>query len=208
MGLWWQPADHSGPAQRLINADSVAFIEGVLSADGHMLVLHADGIRTANDLWYRGLTSDTTMKPLVTTPFNELGPRISPDGRWVAFASDESGSFQVYVTPLPGPGGRYQVSTEGGVTPVWSPDGRRLYYAYAGRLEAATLAFAPAFAVTARETIFETGSSLPPAHANYDITPDGKRFVTFKPTGAEAQLIVVHDWKYELRERTANVRRK
>ena len=207
-GLWRQPADHSGPAQRVTRADSVVFLEGVFSADGRTLVVHVDGIRTTNDLWYRSQTNDTTMKALVTTPFNEMGPRISQDGRWIAFASDESGSFQVYVTPLPGPGGRYQVSTEGGVTPVWSPDGRRLYYSYAGRLEAATLTFAPAFAVTARETIFETGGSSPPAHANYDVTPDGKRFVMFKATGADAQLIVVHDWTYELRERTANARRK
>jgi Tol biopolymer transport system component len=153
-GLWWQPADHSGPAQRLIKADSVWFPEAVLSGDGRMLVVHVDGIRTTNDLWYRGLTNDTTMKALVTSSFNELGPRISPDGRWVAFASDESGSFQVYVTPLPGPGGRYQVSTEGGATPVWSPDGRRLYYGYAGRLEASTLAFARGIAVTARASVF------------------------------------------------------
>jgi serine/threonine-protein kinase len=207
-GLWWQPADHSGPAQRLIKADSVVFAEAVMSGDGRMLVVHVDGIRTTNDLWYRGLTNDTVMKPLVTTPFNELGPRISPDGRWLAFASDESGSFQVYVTPLPGPGGRYQVSNAGGVAPVWSPDGRRLYYPSAGRLEAATLAFAPAFAVTARATVLESGISSPPAHANYDVTPDGKRFVLLKATGGDAQLIVVHDWKYELRERTANVRRK
>jgi Tol biopolymer transport system component len=207
-GLWWQPADHSGPAQRLTRADSVVFFEGVLSADGRMLVVHVDGVRTTNDLWYRGLANDTTMKALVTTPFNEMGPRISPDGRWIAFASDESGAFQVYVTPLPGPGGRYQVSTEGGTAPVWSPDGRRLYYGSAGRLLSATLAFVPTFAVTARETIFEIGSSLPPAHANYDITRDGKRFVMLRPTGADAQLVVVHDWKNELRERTANARRK
>ena len=128
----------------------LVFLEGVLSADSHMLVVHVDGIRTANDLWYRGLTSDTAMRALATTPFTEAGPRISPDGRWIAFASDESGSYQVYVTPLPGPGGRYQVSTTGGATSVWSPDGRRLYYAYAGRLEAATLAFVPTVAVTAR----------------------------------------------------------
>jgi serine/threonine-protein kinase len=207
-GLWWQPADHSGPAERLIRADSVVFVVGVVSADGHTLVVHVDDVRATNDLWYRSLTNDTTMKALVTTPFNEWGPRISPDGRWIAFASDESGSYQVYVTPLPGPGGRYQVSTEGGATPVWSPDGRRLYYSYTGRLEAATLTFAPTFAVTARETLFETVGTVPPTHANYDITRDGKRFVLLKPTGADAQLVVVHDWKYELRERTANVRRK
>jgi Tol biopolymer transport system component len=207
-GLWWQPADHSGPAQRLMKADSVALLEGLLSADGRMLVVHVDGVKTTNDIWYRGLTNDTTLKALVTNPFNDLGPRISPDGRWLAFASDESGSFQVYVTPLPGPGGRYPVSTAGGVTPVWSPDGRRLYYAYGGRLEAATLSFAPTFAVTARETVFETGVSLPPAHANYDITPDGKRFVMFKSTSGDAQLTVVHDWKYELGARTADVQRK
>jgi serine/threonine-protein kinase len=206
--LWQQPADHSGPAQRVTRADSVVFFEGLLSADGRTLVVHVSGGKTTNDLWYRSQTNDTTMKALMTTPFNEAGPRISPDGRWLAFASDESGTYQVYVTPLPGPGGRFQVSTEGGATPVWSPDSRRLYYVSAGRIESATLTFAPAFAVTARETILETGGAAPPAHANYDVTPDGKRFVLLKPTGADAQLIVVHDWKYELRERTANARRK
>ena len=201
--LWWQLADHSGPAQLLYKSDSAAVLEGVLSADGGTLVVHVDGGTTPNDLWYRRMEKDTSMKSLVTSAFNESAPRISPDGRWVAFSSDESGAQQVYVTPLPGPGGRYQVSANGGATPVWSPDGRRVFYTTDQLLLAASVTLAPAFTVTARDTIFRNGMSSVPLHASYDVAADGKHFVILKATGPDAQLIVVHDWKYELRARTA-----
>jgi Tol biopolymer transport system component/tRNA A-37 threonylcarbamoyl transferase component Bud32 len=200
--LWWQAADQSGLAERLVKADSVVVHEGVVSRDGRTLVVHVDGVKANNDLWYRGMTGDTTMKPLVSTPFNESGPQISPDGRWLAFASDESGVYQVYLTSLLDRGGRYQVSTDGGATPVWSPDGRRLYYTHTGGLVAANLSFAPTFTVTARETMFETINSAPPSHANFDVTPDGKRLIMLKSSDLGPQLIVVRDWNYELRDRT------
>jgi len=200
-GLWWQAADHSGPAERLVKADSVVVQEGALSPDGSTLVIRVDGMKTTNDLWYRSMTGDTVKKPLATTPFNEYGPRISPDGRWVAFASDVSGRFQVYVIPLPGPGGRHQVSINGGVTPVWSRDGHRLFYVTNDQLLAATLSFAPTFSVTARDTVFVSGMATTPARAEYDAAPDGKHFVHLRNVGGDAQVVVVHDWKYELRAR-------
>ena len=201
--LWWQPADHSGPAERLYKSDSAEVLEGVMSADGGTLVVRVGSHNTPNDLWYRRMTNDTSMKPLVTTAFSEMGPRISPDGRWVVFASDESGSFNVYVTPLPGPGGRYQVSTSGGVTPVWSPDGRRVFYTSGQQLLAATVSLSSTFSVTARDTILRSGMTRVPVHASYDVAADGKRFVVLKSTGPDAELIVAHDWKYELRARMA-----
>ena len=200
--LWWQPADHSGPAERLAKFDNAAVTEGVLSADGAMLVARGDGGKS-NDIWYRRMANDTSLKPLVIGPFSELGPRISPNGLWVAYSSDESGTQQVYVTPLPGPGGRYPVSADGGATPVWSPDGRRVFYAKDQTLLAATVSFSPTFSVTARDTIFRTGMTNVPVHASYDVAPDGKHFVIIRSTGPDAQLIIVHDWKYELRARFA-----
>jgi serine/threonine-protein kinase len=201
--LWWQLADHSGPAERLAKLDNAAVAEGVLSADGGMLVVRSAGGETSNDIWYRRMANDTSMKPLVIGPFNELAPRISPNGRWVAYSSDESGAQQVYVTPLPGPGGHYPVSADGGNTPVWSPDGRRVYYTNGRTLFAATVSFSPTFSVTARDTIFRSGMSSVPVHASYDVAPDGKHFVILRSTGPDAQLIIVHDWKYELRARIA-----
>jgi serine/threonine-protein kinase len=207
IGLWWQPADRSGPAERLIKADSVAYHEGVLSRDGSTLVVRVDGMGTTNDLWYRGMTSDTMMKRLVSSSFYEGGPRISPDGHWVAFSSDESGFSQVYVTPLPGPGGRYQVTQDGGTMPVWSRDGHQLFYSHFLRLESATLSFEPTFSVTARDTTLNLAVSPVPGHANYDVAPDGKHFVILKQSSGDPQLIVVHDWKYELRAKLGRVAR-
>ena len=206
--LWWQPADHSGRAELLYRSDSVGVYEGVVSADGGTLVVRVgggggNGGKTRNDLWYRRMTNDALTKSLVTSAFNEMAPRISPDGRWVAFASDESGAYQVYVTPLPGPGGQYQVSTDGGTTPVWSPDGRRVFYTSDQQLLAATLSLSTTFSVTARDTILRSGMPSIPVHASYDVTPDGMHFVVLRSTGPDAELIIVHDWKYELRARAA-----
>jgi Tol biopolymer transport system component len=164
-------------------------------------------MRTTNDIWYRGMTRDTTMKRLVSNSFNEGGPRISPDGHWVAFTSDESGFNQVYVTTVPGPGGRYQVTQDGGTMPVWSRDGRQLFYGHAQRLESATLSFEPTFSVTGRDTALNIALSSAPGHANYDVAPDGKHFVILKQSGGDPQLIVVHDWKYELRAKLGRVAR-
>ena len=80
--------------------------------------------QTNRDIWL--LSPDRKLRPFLVTPAEETGPRISPDGRWIAFQSDENGRNEVYVQPLPGPGARRQVSTEGGTAPRWRSDGREL----------------------------------------------------------------------------------
>jgi Tol biopolymer transport system component len=126
----------------------------------------------------------------------------------VAYNSEESGRVEVYVTPLPGPGARVQVSTNGGLQPVWSADGRRLFYAAGAGgvvgLTAATLSFTSGVHVESREKLFDDISVGPPVHAAYDVARDGKHFVLLQNTGASAQLIVVHDWKDELRVSATN----
>src|SRR5207253_61861 len=100
--------------------------EGVLSPDQRSIV-YRTGTTNEADIWYRRFDGDTTPKPIANTSFLEWNPRLSADGHWVAYSSTESGRYEVYVRPFPGPGARYQVSTDGGQTPVWSRDGRRLF---------------------------------------------------------------------------------
>jgi eukaryotic-like serine/threonine-protein kinase len=205
--LVWQPADRSTPAEVLYESKRAVVLDGVLSSDGSTLVMRLDGATTPHDLWYRRLTGDTSTRVLVSSRAIEAAQRISPDGKWVAYNSDESGRNQVYVTPLPGPGGRVQVSANGGAQPVWSADSRRLFYVANGGLMAATLSLTPTVQVESREKLFDVVRTGPPTHAGYDVARDGKHFVLLQSTGAEAQLIVVHDWKDELRASIAKTAR-
>jgi eukaryotic-like serine/threonine-protein kinase len=197
--LWWQPADGSGTAEPLLTVPGTDIMEGVLSPDGTMLVYRTG----KQDIWYRRLDGDSTPHPIATTRFAEYGPRLSPDGRWVAHSSDESGVTQVYVRPFPSLGARYQISVDGGSEPVWSADGRRLYYRRNRLVKAATLATGTAFAVTSREELFEGDFIFQFVHAEYDASRDGKRFLVLKSAGSDVQTIVVRDWLYELRARAA-----
>ncbi|MEZ4588224.1 MAG: hypothetical protein R2909_17740 [Gemmatimonadales bacterium] len=195
--IWWRPADLSELETRLAGADELDLYEAVVSPDGGSLVLQAD--TAGADLYVRGLTGDTALEKLAATPAIEGMPRISPDGRWLAFVTDESGSNQVVVQPFPGPGGRTQVSANGGTEPVWSRDGRRLFYRGDGKLMAATVRAEPSFAVVARDTVFADSYLFATnPHANYDVMPDGEHFVMLKSVG-EGVLTVVVNWGAVLR---------
>ncbi len=197
--LWWQPADGTGAPQTLLGLPGTDILEGVVSHDGRYLVYRTG----PGDIWYRRLDGDTTSHPITATPAAEYGPRLSPDDRWVAYSSDESGDQQVYVRPFPSLGARVQVSVDGGSEPVWSADGKRLYYRRNRLLKAATFAATPAFAVTSREELFEGDFVFQAVHAEYDVSPDGAHFLMLKLAGSDVQTIVVQNWLYELRARTA-----
>jgi dipeptidyl aminopeptidase/acylaminoacyl peptidase len=98
------------------------------SRDGKLLVYTETDPATKNDLWVLPMTGGAKPYPLLKTPFNENSARFSPDGKWIAYASDESGTDQVYVQPYPLNGGKWQISTNGGIQPAWSLDGKELYY--------------------------------------------------------------------------------
>ena len=200
--MWWQNADLSGAAS-LLESDSAPISAGVFSPDGQTLMFWLTVTRNQPDILYRQLTGDTTRKPFAATPAAELSPKFSPDGKWVAFGSNQDGTLQVYVQPFPPTGVRYQVTASGGMAPVWSRDGSRVFYVANGRLNAATIRTKPTFSVTARMPLFEGTYLLNvPPHTNYDVSPDGQHLVLLRPVGPSDQLVVVHDWKYELRERT------
>jgi serine/threonine-protein kinase len=156
----------------------------VLTPDSNTFVLRLSG---PNDivLWHRG---DTATVPLVASPaFNETSPALSPDGRWLAYSSDESGRFEVYVRPYPNvDAGRWQVSQAGGSSPHWSHTGRELFYENGAKaLVAAAVVPGVTFTVGAQVTLFNTSgfAGALPLFLYYDVAPDDERFVFFrKPT--------------------------
>jgi serine/threonine-protein kinase len=204
--IWWQPADLSASATSLQGGTHL-FYEGVISPDGNSLVYQVDdaGANQA-DVMYRSLGGDTTSRPIVATSAIESQARIAPDGRWVAYVTDASGVAQVVVRPFPGPGGQVQISGAGGVEPVWSRDGKRLFYRTGGKMMAASLITSPEFAVTGRAELFKDDYLLAIApHANYDVSLDGTRFLMVKPT-TQVELSVVFGWLDEVRAKLAGAR--
>jgi serine/threonine-protein kinase len=145
--------------------------------------------------------------PLIHGPANELWAEVSPDKHWLVYDSDESGQFEVYVRPYPNPyeGSRWQISAAGGRQPVWSRDGRELFYRdFSGALMAVPIMAGPDFAPGPPVRLFE-GTGLMGAGAQgggrtYDVGPDGSRFLMVRAGNqAATPLVVVLNWFEELR---------
>jgi serine/threonine-protein kinase len=147
--------------------------------------------------------------PLLATPFNEQFAAVSPDGRWLAYGSDETGRDEVYVRPFPEGGAKVLVSQGGGTEPRWSPDGRTLYYFgqhdNLPHLIAATLVPGPErdLTVASRTPLFDVSEFEPASpHANYDVSADGGRFAMVHQ-GALSEMVFVLNWTAEVRRRSA-----
>jgi hypothetical protein len=146
---------------------------------------------------------------LVASTFTELHPAVSPDSRWIAYTSNESGTNEVYVRPFPGTtGARWQVSNGGGAQPRWSPDTRELFYLDgAGRLVAAQVRTAPTFEVSALRALFDaSGFAIDAYHHSYEVLPRGRGFVFLRPrqsaqTAAGPPVVQVENWFASLRAR-------
>ncbi|HEX6251329.1 MAG TPA: protein kinase [Gemmatimonadaceae bacterium] len=195
--LWWRPADLSGPEAPLLSSPTEDYYEGMITPDGRGIVYQLDTAGAV--VMYRSLSGDPAQRQLSSPAFAAFMPRISPDGRWLAYVTTESGGDQVVVQPFPGPGARVQVSVAGGSEPVWSRDGRRLFYRDNQSFHAATVSLTPTFSVLSREVLFRDDFvKAPLPHANYDVTPDGSHLLLLKAT-EQAQVVVAHNWREEVR---------
>jgi Tol biopolymer transport system component len=202
--LFWQMADGSGGLERLTTSQS-RHAPSSWSPDGELLAYVDSTPTTGTDIWVLRL-SDRKVQPFLQTPFNETAPRFSPDGHWLAYVSDESGRNEIYVQPYPGPGGKWQISTDGGTEPVWNPNGRELFYRTVDKMMAVDIVTQPSFSMGKPQMLFAerylpTPGSLP----NYDVSPDGQRFLMVKPVeqaqAAPTQINVVLNWFEELKRR-------
>ena len=204
--------DGSAPERLLARLDR-QIQEVAWSPDGRWLLLRTDnGGPGAGDIIGVRTSGDTTPVPLVSSPFTELHPTVSPDGRWLAYTSIESGTNEVYVRPFPATtGARWQVSNGGGSQPRWSPDGRELFFLDgAARLVAAEIRPGPQFEVTELRPLFDA-SAFPtdPFHQSYEVLPGGRGFIFVRPrqTGRTTALITVvqaDNWFADARARTSH----
>ena len=194
-------------------------VVGSWTPDGRRL-LYRRGSGRPPDLWYAAPDPDSTPVVIMDTPVGEVNPSLSPDGRWLVYTSDESFRREVYVRPFPGPGGRTQVSIDGGRDPVWAHSGREIFYLDTGDssrwyLTVATVRTEPSFAVESREQLFSFESYV---SGNidlwWDISPDDQSILALKdPDGVggaaaggagEGRLILVQNFFEELRQRMGN----
>ncbi len=201
--LWWQRFDRSESETALQQATGVQrFVaEGLLSPNGEYLLFRTLSDKNGRDIWYRAMRGDTTPKPFEVTPFDEVMPRFSPNGRWVAYTSNETGSPEVFVRPFPGPGGRTKISTNGGSEPVWAPDGTRLFYVSGADFMAATISTGGELAVRSRSKLFGVDFVPGAIHANYDVARDGKHFLMARTFGRPAELTVALHWLSDVQRR-------
>jgi len=180
------------------------------SGDGRWLVLRTEtSTRGAGDIVAVRATGDSTPVPMAVSQFAELSPALSPDGRWLAYVSDEAGRAEVYVRPFAaGDAGRWQVSNDGGSSPVWSRDGRELYFInWAGEVMAGEVAAGPTFTVPALQPLFSATRFGPQIyHQVFDVTRDGRFIFLGSPSAGTArapQLVEVDNWFGDLKTRLA-----
>ncbi|HEV2118456.1 MAG TPA: protein kinase [Terriglobales bacterium] len=203
-GILRKAADGSGAEEFLASGKSMIEIPTSWSPDGKFLAYWTVGTDTGRDIWLLPMTGERKPRPFLQTKFNEQQAVFSPDGRWIAYTSDESGSFEVYVQPFPGPGGKWQISGDGGDTPVWAHNGRELFFVSSDKLMSVSVTTHPGFGASTPRMV----AHVPPALAirlgnnRYDVSPDGERFLFVKTNlenGPPAEIDVVLNWSEELK---------
>jgi serine/threonine-protein kinase len=198
-----KPVDLSGEESPLVTGPGEVW-EHVWLSDASALVLRVLSVTTATgrDLWYAPLASPDSARPILTTGFNERSPAVSPDDRWLAYASDESGQDQIFLRPLRAPGAPRQVSVDGGTEPAWAPDSRELFYRDGTDL--VSVSFAPGIASSTRRVLFRDTYSTGVNYASYDVHPDGDRLVMVKGSSAAQNVVVVLNWFEEVKALVGN----
>ena len=182
------------------------------SRDGKYLLYHLSGPEIGYDLWHLERNEDGSgWEPhrFLQTPFGEFVPRFSPDGRYVAYVSNESGQFEVYVQPFPEGGRKVTLSNNGGRKVRWSRDGKELFYVEGQTLVAVSVSSGSSFSVGSATPLFGhpglgLGAGLD--SAPYDVSADGQRFILAEPVGEgadarEPSIRVVQNWFEEFRDR-------
>jgi serine/threonine-protein kinase len=205
-GLWIQPADGGGEPEPLeADAESVLRFPHAITPDGATLLFRTNAATTGMDIGAMALDGSSPPRDVMVTPDNEGSPMLSPDGRWMAYISDASGTNEVYVTPWPDVGRRAQVSSGGGAEPQWNPKGGELFYRTGDALVAATLTARDGLLVPSRRDTLFTGNYFgQPRWPEYDVSADGERFLMLKEGEARQEIVVVTQW---LRQAIAQLER-
>jgi Tol biopolymer transport system component len=211
--LLWQRADGNGAAEELTRPKETVeggYSSSAVSPDGKMLLLRASA--NAGDVWSLSLDGDHKTKSLISGQQNQSQAYFSPDGRWIVYMSVESGQPEIYVEPFPPTGSKYQITTTGGMSPLWSPDGKQIFYiGITGpqrQLSSVDVHTQPSFGF-ANPTKLPIGRIASRAAMNrpYDITPGGKEFlIVYRDSNAfeapaQRQIRITLNWLEDLKRR-------
>ena len=170
------------------------------SPDGQTLLMRSGPSRGRGDVWELDVDGEREPRPLLNESYREHVAVFSPDGHWIAYTSEESGRTEVYARAYPGPGRKYSVSTRGGSEPVWSRDGRELFFRSGIAMMVVDVRLEPELEVSEPRELFRGNFRPAPAvNSNYDVSPDGERFLMIQPTGdAPREIHVIVNWVQEL----------
>jgi eukaryotic-like serine/threonine-protein kinase len=213
MTMWWMPVDRSAAPQRLTTGTRQSPVS--FSPDGQFLSFDEKNPNTSDDARTVAV-QDGSVRSIADTRFDEGSAKFSPDGRWVAYSSAESGRPQVYVQAFPGPGPKIQVSSDGGIDPVWNRSGGELFFRSFNRMMAVSVTTSPTFRTSPPRLLWEgkysrgLGSScgMPGVgSSNYDVTADGQRFLMVRDDEdvTATRIVVALNWVEELKRAAARV---
>jgi Tol biopolymer transport system component len=219
----WVRADGGGSSELLVHSE-YNLVPGTWTPDGRELLYYRETAGTTTTLstpistppwiWVHHVTTKRPPTPLKGPVVNAGGAELSPNGRWIAYHSVESGQLQVYVQAYPDAGRRYQVSAHGGISPIWRADGRELFYvrpdvllpplgSVKAHIMAVPVTTQPEFSFGAPKELFAGRYEMNSPARAYDVTADGQRFLFIqareRPPEVVAQMIVVQNWLEELR---------
>ena len=198
LNLYKHGVDGVGEAKRLTTNDHTQFPTS-WSPDGAVLAFEDNAVETGVDIWMLSISGDPAPEPFLHGRANEMWPAFSPNGRWIAYQSDETGQFEVYVRRFPGGGGMRQVSTEGGAFPIWNPNGKELFYLSGDKMMAVVVETEGELVLGRPTVLFERHY---PRDSTFAVTPDGRRFIVLDDSVAEAAptyLVLVQNFGEELK---------
>jgi serine/threonine protein kinase len=202
--LYWKLSTGAGTDELLLESDQ-AKTPTDWSADGRFLLFRSTDPQTGVDLWVLPVAGDKKPFPFLKTPFDERDGQFSRDGKWIAYESNESGRFEIYVRPFPGPGERVQVSTDGGAQPRWNENGKELFYlSLDSKMMGAPVKFSPDGHSLQTETpavLFPVRIAFGPLpgvnNQQYAVSSDGQRFLVNLEAGesATSPITLILNWK-------------
>ena len=203
--IYRRAADGSSDEERLTTKPDVVQSPSSVSPDGRFLVFNESGAQEVggSGLWVMRLDGDPSPRHLFPQPAGEQNGQVSPDGQWIAYEATVASRIEIYVSPFPGPGPRHQVSKDGGAEPLWSRDGRELFFQDGARLMSAPVAPGSAFAAERPRLVYE-GRFLKSLNnrTSWSVTPDGSRFLRVQqvePERAITRIDLVLNWFEELK---------